>query len=165
LFEELSAADGFNMETLPFRSSYVRGTVDPVGGLTYLMQFRDAELEVQKATKLAFAGNVSSDPPAWWLLKRKKTRDWTGGIDARSTRVDMVNLLTPLNSAAYVKKQEGAFADISAFLLSIEPPKYPFPVNESLAGRGRELFKETCTRCHGSYGPNGAYPNNIIPLD
>jgi hypothetical protein len=164
LFEELSIMAGFKGE-FPFRSSYVRGTVDPVNPLLYLLQFRDAELEVQKPVPLTYSNYLCSDPPAWWLLKRKKTRDWTGAADARSTRVDMVNLFTPLNSGTYIKSQERAFADISAFLLTIEAPKYPFPVDERKAAEGQEVFKENCARCHGSYGPGGSYPNKIVPLD
>jgi mono/diheme cytochrome c family protein len=143
----------------------VRGTVDPVNPLTYLIQFRDAELEVQKPVQLTFSSNLCSDPPAWWLLKRKRTRDWTGGVDARSRRVDMVNLFTPLNSGSYIRKQEQAFADISAYLLTIEAPKYPFPIDAHQAAQGQEVFKENCARCHGSYGPDGSYPNKIVPLD
>jgi hypothetical protein len=164
LFEDLSAADGFKME-MPFRFSYVRGTIDPVNPLTFLMEYRDPELELLKQPiKLGYSRNVSSDPPAWWLLKKKKTRDWTGGIDARSTRVDMVNLLTPLNSGTYIRQQESAFADIAAFLLTIEPPKYPFSVDEKLAERGRSLFVATCAKCHGTYGPGAEYPNKIVEL-
>ena len=165
LFEDLSSADGFSMR-FPFQFSYVRGTVDPINPSVFLTQFRDAELNVRPhPVKLPMGTDICSDPPAWWLLKRKKTRDWNGLIDARSTRVDMVNLFTPLNSGDYVKKQEQAFADISSYLLSIEAPKYPFPVDSSLAARGKELFKENCARCHGSYGPNGHYPNKIVDLD
>jgi hypothetical protein len=166
LFEELSAADGYKMN-MPFRFSYVRGTVDPVSSLTFLMEFRDSELELLKQpVKLGdYHQSVCSDPPAWWLLKKKKTRDWTGAIDARSTRVDMVNLLTPLNSGTYIRKQESAFADITAYLLTIEPPKYPFPVDQKLAERGRGLFVETCAKCHGTYGTGGDYPNKIVPFD
>jgi len=51
LFDEMGAAAGYRGE-FPFRSSYVRGTVDPVNPLTYLLQFRDSELEVQKPVKL-----------------------------------------------------------------------------------------------------------------
>src|SRR5205807_3752567 len=115
--------------------------------------------------QLTYSKDICSDPPAWWLLKKKKTRDWTGGIDARSQRVDMVNLFTPLNSATYIKKQESAFADIGAFLLTIEAPKYPFAIDEMKAAQGREVFVETCARCHGTYGPGGSYPNKIVPLD
>src|SRR5438876_791982 len=60
LFDELSLTDGFRGE-FPFRSSYVRGTVDPVNPLTYLSQFRDSELEVQKPVKLTFSSNICSD--------------------------------------------------------------------------------------------------------
>jgi mono/diheme cytochrome c family protein len=164
LFEDLGKADNFVLQ-FPFRFSYVRGSIDPLNPLIYLMEFRDYELNVKQSTKLGYGGNVSSDPPAWWLIKRKKTRDWTGGIDARSTRVDMANLLTPLNSGDYVRKQEEAFVGIEAFVRSIEAPRYPFTVDTHKAERGRALFVETCARCHGSYGPGGTYPNKIVPFD
>src|SRR6185437_14642149 len=101
------------------RMSYVRGTSDPVNQLIYMLEYRDHDLNVQAPVAWSHTKDVCSDPPAWWLIKRKRTRDWTGGIDARSTRMDLVNLLTPLNSGAYVKKQEKVFADIEAFVHSI----------------------------------------------
>jgi cytochrome c2 len=163
LFDELSAADGLRLN-LGFQFSHVRGTIDPVSPVAFLMGLRDAALNLQKPVQLDYFANLCSDPPAWWLLKKKKTRDWTGGIDARSTRVDMANLLSPFNSGDYIKKQEPAFANILAFLLSVESPKYPFPVQTELAARGRELFSQTCAKCHGTYGPGGTYPNKIVPL-
>ena len=126
LFEDLGKADNFVLK-VPYEFSYVRGTIDPLNPLIFLMEFRDAELNVQKPTTLGFSGQVASDPPAWWLIKRKKTRDWTGGIDARSTRVDMANLMSPLNSGEYVRKQEKTFADIEAFVRGIEAPAIPSP--------------------------------------
>lgn len=165
LFEELTQANGLVFKP-PTAFSYVRGTVDPVNPLTFLMGFRDLELNVQTQVSFgAYTPNVSSDPPAWWLLKKKKTRDWTGAIDARSTRVDMVNLLTPLNSGEYLRKHESTFADISAFLATIEAPKYPFPIDQKLAEQGKVSFDLQCARCHGTYGPGGTYPNKIVPHD
>jgi hypothetical protein len=163
LFEELTEADGFHLN-LPYQFSYVRGTIDPINPVTHLMQFRDADLNVQKPIALDIGRNVCSDPPAWWLIKKKKTRDYTGGIDAHSTRVDMVNLLTPLNSARYVKEQEPHFADIKAFLLTVQAPRYPFAIDASLAARGQVVFGETCAKCHGTYGPEASYPNKVVPL-
>jgi mono/diheme cytochrome c family protein len=163
LFEDLSHADGLDLGA-PVQLSYVRGTIDPVNPLAFLLQFRDADLNLQKPRAPHYSGNVCSDPPAWWLLKKKKTRDWTAPMDVRSTRIDMVNLLTPLNSGDYIKKQEGAFGDIEAYLRTIEAPRYPFPIDEKLAARGRGLFVDTCARCHGTYGPDGTYPNKIVPL-
>jgi mono/diheme cytochrome c family protein len=165
LFEELSAAEGLSFK-FPFHFSEVRGTVDPVTPANFLMGFRDADLNLRaKAITLDAPIAIASDPPAWWLLKKKKTRDWTGAIDARSTRVDMVNLLTPLNSGTYIKKQHPVFTDIHAFLLSVEAPKYPFPIDQARATLGRELFAQNCARCHGTYGPGWKYPNKIVPHD
>src|SRR5262249_40126350 len=152
MFEDLSVVGGLDVK-VPFQFAYVRGTVDPINPLTYLMQFRDAELRLRKPVELGFSQDVCSDPPAWWNLKKKKTRGWTGALDARSARVDMVNLLNPFNGAEYIKKQEQAFADIAAFLLTIEAPKYPFPIDQGRAEQGRLVFAEHCAKCHGRYGP------------
>ncbi len=34
-----------------------------------------------------------------------------------------------------------------------------------MAERGAGLFVENCAKCHGTYGPGGKYPNEIVPLD
>ncbi len=164
LFDELSAADGYKYP-LPFQASFVRGTVDPVAAVGFLLEMRDPDLNLQKSIQLEYKNDVSSDPPAWWLLKKKKTRGWNGSIDARSIRVDMANLLSPFNGPAYIKKQEPVFAGIHAFVLATESPKYPFPVDPARAARGQELFGQHCAKCHGTYGPGGSYPNKVVPLE
>jgi mono/diheme cytochrome c family protein len=74
-------------------------------------------------------------------------------------------LLIPGNSAANIKAREPEFADIRAYLASLEPPRYPFAIDRPLAEKGKELFDRNCRRCHGTYGPQGRYPNKRIPLD
>src|SRR5262249_21043584 len=150
---------------LPFPLSYTRGTIDPLNLSTFLASLRNAELDIHPQVELDYFRDLCSDPPAWWQLKKKKTRDWTGAADARSTRIDMVTLLNPFNSGAFVRKQEGVFADIHAFVHGVEPPKYPFPVDREKAERGGELFADHCARCHGTYGAQWTYPNKIVPLD
>jgi mono/diheme cytochrome c family protein len=164
LYDDLAAVDKLPYK-LPFRFSYGRGTIDPVNPVVFLMGFRDADLKLQQPIKLDYADHVSSDPPAWWLLKRKKTRNWTGGVHVNSLRVDMVNLLTPFNSPEHIKKHESVFADIHAFIMSVEAPKYPFPIDTALAENGRGVFNEHCARCHGTYGAGGKYPNKVVPLE
>ena len=128
------------------------------------MEMRDSDLNVRTPIKLDYVDNVCSDPPAWWLLKKKKTRNWTGSVDARAARIDMVNILGPFNDANHVKKQESVFADMHKFVLSTESPKYPFAVDGTLAAAGRKTFNKTCATCHGTYGPDGKYPNKLVPL-
>jgi len=164
LFEEMFAAEG-GFFVPPYQASLARGTIDPVGPILFLMEFRDPDLNLRSTIKLDRSPTLASDPPAWWLLKKKKTRNWTGGLDARSARVDMATLLHPLNSPEHIKKQEGAFADIHAFVMSTQPPAYPFPVDRKLAEQGKGLFERTCARCHGTYGADGTYPNKVVPLD
>lgn len=165
LFDDLTRAEGLPYK-FPFSFSHTCGTINVIGPTNFLMGFRDPDLKVLiKPIQLESRDDSVSDPPAWWLLKKKKTRDWNGGVDARSTRADMVNLLTPFNSGEYIKKQAPVFADIHAFLLSVESPKYPFPVDGKLAARGRELFEVSCAKCHGTYGPDGKYPNKIVSFD
>jgi mono/diheme cytochrome c family protein len=147
------------------RMSYVRGTIDPVSPAAFLMSLRDAELNLNRPLPFDSFKDVCSRPPAWWQLKKKQTRDWTGAVDARAARLDMINLLSPFNSGPFVRKQEGVFADIHAFVLSVEPPKYPFAIDAKGAERGQALFAENCARCHGTYGAKWTYPNKVVPLD
>ncbi len=163
LFDDLFATEQLPIK-FPFKFAHGRGTIDPVNPVTFLMEMRDADLKLRPRIKLDYSENVSSDPPAWWLLKRKRTRNWTGGVLAGSTRIDMVNLLSPYNSAAKIKKFASTFADIHAFVLSVPVPKYPFPIDAALATKGHGLFNEHCARCHGTHGPDGKYPSKIVPL-
>ena len=39
------------------------------------------------------------------------------------------------------------------------------PIDTEKADRGLVVFQANCVRCHGTYGPEGAYPNKIIPLE
>jgi hypothetical protein len=151
--------------SLPFRLSHVRGTIDPVSPAALVTSFRDAEMNVTARASLDYYRDLCSRPPAWWQLKKKQTRDWTGAVDAHTTRLDMVTILSPFNSAEFVKKQEPVFADIHAFVMSVEPPKYPFAVDAAKADRGRAVFAETCARCHGTYGEQWTYPNKVIPVE
>jgi mono/diheme cytochrome c family protein len=164
LYDELAAADGLKRGT-PFTFSNVRGTSEAGAMAVYLLQYRDADLNVRAPVALGYRTDLCEDVPAWWLLKKKETMYHTGSTPARSVRSIMQFMLTPLNSGEYIKSQEPAFADLQAFLLSVEPPKYPFPVDEDQAAQGKILFGQHCARCHGSYGPDGDYPNKIVPLE
>ncbi|HEV3122835.1 MAG TPA: hypothetical protein VGY53_13065, partial [Isosphaeraceae bacterium] len=41
---------------------------------------------------------------------------------------------------------------------------YPFEIDTAKAGRGRALFVQNCTKCHGTYGPGGSYPSRVVAL-
>lgn len=41
-----------------------------------------------------------------------------------------------------------SFQRVTDFLLTLPPPKYPFPIDQSLANRGQAIFTQQCAACH-----------------
>ena len=164
LFEDLSKADG-RSGRLPFTFSNVRGTSEAGGMAVYLLGFRKTDLQVvPKRTDLGLHDDLCEDTPAWWLLKKKKTMYHTGGVDAASVRSKMQFMMTPITMASEFHQAEPAFRDIQEYLKTIEAPKYPLPIDSSLAEQGRLLFEDNCVKCHGRHGEKWTYPNKVIPL-
>lgn len=165
LFEDLTAADG-RPPKLPFQFCNVRGTSEAGAMSVFLLSYREPNLILRSSPlNLGLRDNMCEDVPAWWLLKKKKTMYHTGGGDARSVRALMQFMMSPLNPPAAFHKAEPKFADIQAFLLSIQAPKYPFFIDQQLASKGEAIFNDRCARCHGTYGEKWTYPNKIVPLD
>ena len=127
---------------------------------------RNADLSLRTPSKeLGLHDDMCEDVPAWWLMKKKKTIYYTGATDSRSVRTLMQFMMHPLNTPKDFEKHEAAFRDISEYLTSMEPPKYPFAINADKAAKGEELFKSNCAKCHGTYGETWTYPNKVIPID
>ena len=143
LYEELSAADGLD-PVMPLPLCNVRGTSEASNFAIYLMQFRDKELRHRVPVKYPLCTTLCEDVPAWWLFKKKETIYHLGVADSRSVRTMMPFLLIPGNGAEYIKRTRADFADIRAYLLSVEPPRYPFPIDQTLASKGKAVFERTC---------------------
>jgi hypothetical protein len=165
VFEEMNAASGIGRK-LPFTFCNVRGTSEAGGMGVFLLGLRTPELGIRlKKLELGLVDEMCEDVPAWWLLKKKKTLYHTGGGDARSVRSLMQFMMGSLNTRAVFDREEETFRDIRAYMLSLQPPKYPFPIDRELAAKGQKVFEKTCSKCHGTYGENWTYPNRIVKLD
>ena len=164
LFEELAAASGTPAKT-PFPFSHARGTNEAGAFAVYLLGMRKPDLTVTaEVADLGLKDDSCEDVPAWWLLKKKRTMYHVGATDADSVRSLMQFLMHPLTTPEEFVKHEPAFRDIRQYLLSLEPPKYPFPVDAKKAEAGKAIFENTCASCHGTYGAKWTYPNRIVPL-
>jgi mono/diheme cytochrome c family protein len=149
----------------PFIFTRVRGTSEAVGMAVYLLGFREPNLTLKlPPLSLGLRDDMVVDTPAWWLFKKKKTMYQTGNTDTRSVRALMQFMMSPLNGPLAFHKAEPEFRDIREYLLSIEAPKYPLAIDRQLAGKGEQVFKDNCSRCHGTYGEKWTYPNRMIPL-
>ncbi len=106
---------------------------------------------------------IPSDVPAWWLLRKKNAMFYNGFGRGDFGRFLMAsNLLTVTDSseAAEVDRQ---ISDVLAYINGLRAPAYPGKVDASLAEKGRVLFKDNCSNCHGSYGAEESFPNLLIP--
>jgi Cytochrome c len=163
-FEDLSAVDGL-IKKLPVTFGTVRGTSEAGTFAVYLLGFREPDLKMKKWENLGMHEDLCEDVPAWWLLKKKKTMYHNGGSDARSVRSKMQFMMTPVTPASDFDRHEVAFKDIQAYLMNLEAPKYPLPIDKTLAAKGEKLFRANCSECHGTYGEKWTYPNRIVPLE
>ena len=165
LFEDMYKAGGLKAD-LPFAFSQTRGTNEAGAFGVYLLGFRSPDLTFKpQLTDLGLKDDSVEDVPAWWLLKKKKTMYFPGDADSRSVRALMQFMMHPLTTPADFKKHEPAFRDIQQYLLSLEPPKYPGPIDRDRAEKGRVVFGDHCAKCHGDYGDAPTYPNQIVPID
>ncbi|MGP0062319.1 MAG: hypothetical protein ACLQGP_01790 [Isosphaeraceae bacterium] len=164
LLNEMTTADGRRPPPPAFILNSSRGTNNAGQVAAVLMSIHNRDLSF-RSFPLPLAANLPEmDTPAWWHLKRKSTMYYDGRTDARSVRTNMQFMLGEKDFEGF-KALEPAFRDLQAYLKTLEPPKYPFRIDAAKAERGRVIFEKSCSRCHGTYGPDGEYPNKIIPLD
>jgi mono/diheme cytochrome c family protein len=164
LFTDLFRAGGRRPPLLPFVISTSRGTTNAGMMAAALLSVRNPDLSRRRFPLPLGANLPELDAPAWWNLKYKKTMYYDGRTPAASVRANMQFLLAEKTLDQF-RKLEPVFRDIQAYLLSLEAPRYPLPIDAAAAARGEETFKKTCARCHGTYGPNRSYPGKIVPLD
>lgn len=106
---------------------------------------------------------IPTDTPPWWLLKKKNAMFYSGFGRGDFGRFLMAsNLLTvaDTNESAQVDLH---MPDVLAYLYSIKAPSYKKAIDKELVKEGRIVFNENCSKCHGTYGEKGNYPNYLIP--
>jgi hypothetical protein len=164
MVEDMAKATGIPVKT-PFVFSHTRGTIEAGAFSVWLLSMRNPDLSLRSSPlDLKLKDDLCEDTPPWWLLKKKRTMYYTGGGHASSVRSLMQFMMSPLNPRSTFVKEEATFRDIQAYILSIEPPKYPWKIDTELAEKGKKAFTANCARCHGTYGEKWTYPNKIIPL-
>jgi cytochrome c553 len=139
------------------------GTTNSVIFGVALMAKRDADLNLRSGPMPKLVHH-DLDPPAWWHFK-KRSRLYIDGFEAKHHRPLMQMLLVQQNGPVKFRQWEADFKDVFAYLESIEPPKYPGPIDRALAERGEAAFNKNCAKCHGTYGSRPTYPNKLVPID
>lgn len=140
------------------------GTTNAVMFGVLLEATRDKDLERVFDRPYPKMVHHDMDAPAWWLMK-KKTMLYADGFAERDHRALMQFMMTPENTGQRIRNMEDDYRKIYDWIMSLEPPKYPFPIDHQLAEKGREIFNRNCSECHGTYGENWTYPNRVVPIE
>jgi mono/diheme cytochrome c family protein len=125
---------------------------------------RDLRLNYVRRKSLPPMLHHDHDAPPWWHVKRKKFL-YADGFAPKAHRALMPFLMLPQTGAEKFAEWEDDFRDILAYIESVQPPAYPFPIDRALAAKGEAAFRRNCAECHGTYGPNGEYPERNVPID
>lgn len=104
------------------------------------------------------------DVPPWWRMAKKNALYSNGAGRGDHARLEMLASLLCTDTVEELEPLDAYFPDIRAYIETIEPPAWPFPVDAVLARAGRAVFERTCARCHGTYGEDETYPNLLIAL-
>lgn len=152
----------------PYTKMHTIG-VNPANNLTFvLMAHRDAQSNAWSNEPLLALPPVDPPPvsvPPWWRMQKKPAMFNLGEGRGDHARIMMAaSMLCTDNVAALMEIDEYA-PDLLAFIKSIAPPVWPFPVEQSLVELGQQVFESTCSSCHGTYGDRGEYPARLVPLD
>ena len=106
---------------------------------------------------------IPTDVPAWWLVKKKNAIFYNGFGRGDFGRFLMLSNILTVKDTSEASEVFRHFGDVLAYIRSITPPKYPLPINDSLANTGKQLFTVYCSECHGTYGADEFFPNLLIP--
>ncbi|HEY0006995.1 MAG TPA: c-type cytochrome [Pyrinomonadaceae bacterium] len=133
------------------RPAWGRGRVDPFNPEKYgpLKQPMDNTI-----------GN--SDMPSLWNQKAR-----AGGLalhwDGLQTSLDEVFINSALGDGSTRQSLPmDDFKRLKDWLTELQPPKFPFAVNQELAARGQEIYAKQCASCHAVGQPRTA---QVIPIE
>ena len=166
------AAKGIKPPALP--KSVVNPPQEPVRGVNNAwgeafayMLVRDKDLNFvdspQYTTPTANQLDIPMKTPPFWLSK-KKTRYYADGFIGKTHRDIMQFTFKYSVQREKILANEVVFTDIFAWINAVEPPKYPFPIDQALARRGGLVFATNCAKCHGTYGAGGRYQERVVAL-
>ena len=102
--------------------------------------------------------------PPWWNMRKKHALFYNGAGRGDQVRYLMLASTICTDSVEEARALDAWFVDVRAYLATLEPPRYPYPIDRPLADRGHSLFQANCKTCHGTYDEERRYPNKVVAL-
>ncbi len=109
-----------------------------------------------------------ADFPSIWLQGPRKTAEMNLHWDGNNTSMEERNKSAAFGTGAFPTTLDyGQMDKLEAWLLTVEPPAYPFPIDKDLAGSGERVYANRCAQCHGKSGRDfsGQYVGQVTPIE
>jgi len=103
--------------------------------------------------------------PPLWNVRKKHAFFYNAAGRGDQVRLMMLASATCTDTIEEAEAMDAWLADVRAYLVTLEPPRYPYPIDPELAEEGQKLFGRYCRSCHGSYGKEESFPNKLIALE
>ncbi len=107
---------------------------------------------------------IATDVPPLWNVKKKNALYYTAVGRGDFTKLLFQASYLGIEDSTAARDAVENFKHVVAWMKQLEPPKYPYPINQELAESGKPLFENHCSKCHGTYGENETYPNKVVSL-
>jgi mono/diheme cytochrome c family protein len=143
--------------------------VNPADNLAaILFSHRDPDtLEWSEEPRLEYPPNivVPVDVPPWWHMQKKNAMFYVGAGRGDHARIMMTASTLCVDSVEEAEAIDAYFPDVRSYLLTLEPPAWPYATDPALVETGRVIFEQICASCHGTYGEAEQYPNLIVAIE
>jgi cytochrome c5 len=103
--------------------------------------------------------------PPWWNVDKKHAMFYNGEGRGDHVATMILASTTCTDTVAEAREIDRWFVDVAAYIESLEPPAYPWSIDQALADDGEHVFNRECKECHGRYGAIEGYPNELVALD
>ena len=139
------------------------GTTNSVVFGIVLGAFRKPDMTVDLNRPLPRLLHHDVDAPPFWNVRKKRSL-YADGFAPKTARPLMQFIMLPRVTPEQLAIWEPEFSEILAWIESVEAPKYPYEIDHPLAARGKAVFNQNCSSCHGTYGPEGVYDQKVISI-
>ena len=109
--------------------------------------------------------NLACDIPALWHMQKKNALYCTAVGRGDFTKLLFQASVLGIKDSTAARAAQKKFVHITAWINSLEVPKYPYPIDTQLAEKGKDVFMKNCKGCHGTYDHPETYPNKLIAID
>lgn len=132
------------------RPNWGRGRIDPFNPIKYGILKQPVDNTI---------GN-SDMVPLWnQKIRQGMSLHW----DGLNTSEDEVVLSSAIGDGATYKNIEREnLKRMQDWMMELQPPRYPYTINQELISRGNEIFTQQCASCHAVGGEN---TGKVLPVD